>query len=111
MQLGPRLIHPSLQYLSPLLMTFTNSLDQDLDHLNIDPYYGFKSFDTLIVFLKFFLKKLILKKVSRRQQNHENLPSMRRANLLKGQANSHFPDCSSRSSLICDYLVVGAFPV
>ena len=31
---------------------------------------------TLLVFVKEFLKKLILKKVSRKQQRHEKLPSM-----------------------------------
>ena len=36
--------------------------------------------DTLIVFLKEFLKKSILKKVSRQQQMHGKLPSMQRIN-------------------------------
>ena len=46
-------------------------------------------FDTLIVFLNNFLKKLILKKFNRRQddEKHEKLPSMQR---VKGVAISLF---------------------
>ena len=48
-------------------MIFANSLDPDQDRQNLD----FKPFDNLILFLKDFLEKLILKKISRRQQKHE----------------------------------------
>ena len=58
-----------------------------------------KSFNTLTVFLKEFFEKLILKKVSRRQQKHEQLPSMQTVNpLYSGNpltstfANSEDPD-------------------
>ena len=39
---------------------------------------GSKLFDTLIVFLKEFFEKSNLKKVSRRQQKHENYPACKR---------------------------------
>ena len=48
---------------------------------NILEQNGSKLFDTLIVLLKFFLKKLILKKMSKRLQKHEKLPSMQ---IVKG---------------------------
>ena len=57
--------------LSCLLITLANSSDSDQDDRS-----GSKSFDSLIVSLKDFLKndlKLILKKVSRLQK-HENYP-------------------------------------
>ena len=49
-----------------LLITFANTLDPDRHRQNIFPVRsGSKLFDALIVFLKEFLKKLQLKKVSR----------------------------------------------
>ena len=39
---------------------------------------GSKLFDTLIVFLKEFFEKVNFKKISRRHQKHEKLPSMQR---------------------------------
>ena len=40
--------------------------------------FGSKPFETLLVILKEFLKKIIFKKVSRQQQQHEKLPAMQR---------------------------------
>ena len=67
-----------------LLKTFANSLNPDQDS-PVGPDLDPNHFDTLmIVFLKdFFGKKLILKKVSRQQQQkHEKLHSNQRVNLL-----------------------------
>ena len=47
-----------------------------------------KLFDTLIVFLNFFLENFNFEKVSRRQQKHEKLPSMQRL-LKKEKKNSY----------------------
>ena len=47
--------------------TFVNNLDPDREQQNV-------------ISEIFFLKRLILKKVSRRQQRHEILPSMQRDN-------------------------------
>ena len=66
-----------------LLITFANILDPDQDRQNGS---GSKPFDNLMLFLKDFFKKLILKKVSRRQQKHEKLPSMQRVNANKGKS-------------------------
>ena len=50
-----------------LLITFANSLDPDRAWQNIT-WSGSKLFDTLVVFLKDFLKKNMLKKKSRWQK-------------------------------------------
>ena len=58
---------------SCLLITFENSFNPDQDSQN-----GSQSVDAQIVLILNFSEKLILKKVSRRQQMHEELPSMQR---------------------------------
>ena len=57
------------------LMTFANSLDPDHNQQNHES----KPFDTLNVYLKEFFETILEKKVSRRPQKHEKLPSMKRA--------------------------------
>ena len=61
-------IHNSFRLLSYLLMYFGSSYWKQYG-----PRSGSKPFDTLIEFL---FKMSILKKVSRRQQTYEKLPSM-----------------------------------
>ena len=71
-----------------VLELFKNILEQN----------GSKLFDTLIVLLKEFLKKLILKHISRRQQKHKKLPSMQRvkglpaSTLILSSTNINFWD-------------------
>ena len=56
-----------------------------LTQIKTDSLNGANPLDSLGVFLKdHILKKLILKKVSRRQKKHEKLPSMQRAKAYNG---------------------------
>ena len=65
-----------------MLITFANSLDSDQDRQNVGPDLDLNRL-TLCdsVPERFFLKKIILKKVSRQQQKHEKLPNMQRVKL------------------------------
>ena len=49
---------------------------------------GSKLFDILMVFLKLFLKRLILKKISRRQKSMENYPVCNEFNMSSGGEKS-----------------------
>ena len=60
-----------------MLITFANTLDLDQDRQNVGPDL-YPNYMRLLMFLKEFLKRLILKKVSRQQHKHEKLPSMQR---------------------------------
>ena len=62
-----------------LLITFANSLDPDQDRQNVGP-----DLYPNCLCRTHFLKKLILKKFSRRQGKHEQLTSMQRAEHLSG---------------------------
>ena len=55
------------------LITIANSLDPDQARQNVRPDQYLNCL-TLMVFLKEFLKKSILKKISRRQKKHERFP-------------------------------------
>ena len=68
----------TIVYLWSLQTVWTQiSVDQDHDQQNVSPDLDPNhTYDTLRVFLKEFLKKSVLKKVSRRQQKHEKLPIM-----------------------------------
>ena len=61
------------------LISSANSLDPDQDRHSLGTDLN-QNCLTLIVTLKEFVEKLILKKVSRSQQNHEKLTSMQRVN-------------------------------
>ena len=64
---------PASQILCCLHITVANSFTKDW------PRSRSKLFDTLMVFLKDFLKKLIVKKISR-QQSHANYPACKELN-------------------------------
>ena len=66
-----------LRYLS-----LANGLDPDQDRQNVGHDLEQIRIESLIVFLKD--RKLSLKKVSRRQHQHEKLPSMQRAKAYNG---------------------------
>ena len=51
-----------------LLITFANSLELDQARQNVGPDQDPNCFDTLMVFLKEFLKKVDFEKISRRQK-------------------------------------------
>ena len=63
------------------------------DHLckQFGPRSGSKLYDTLIVFLKDFMKKVNIPQVSTQQQKHEKLTSMQRVN----KHLSFYPSCKS----------------
>ena len=63
-----------------LLIFFANSLDPDQDQQNVGPDLDPNCLSDSVQ-KKFFLKNLILKKVSRQQQKHEKLPSMQRVDI------------------------------
>ena len=64
-----------------VLITFANSLDQNQDRQNVSLDLELNSLTLLQCSWKNFLNKSILKKVSRRQQKYELLPSMQRDDL------------------------------
>ena len=64
--------------LSMIIIVATFVLCKCFRTQNIGPDLDPNRLTLLIVFLKDFFKKLILRKVSRRQQKHEILPSMQR---------------------------------
>ena len=83
-----------------LLKTFANSLELDQDRQNIDPDLDPSCFTT-IVLMKDFWKKLILKKISRRQPSMQSEPYFNREKLHQsmrpsqgfweqGENNIHF---------------------
>ena len=74
-----RQVPVNLMEICRLLITFANSLDQYQDQQNVGP-----DLDPNCLCRTHFLKKLILKKVSRRQGKHKKLPSMQRAEHLSG---------------------------
>ena len=79
-----------------LLTTIANSLDPDQDPENVGP-----DLDPNCLSLTHFLKKLILKKVSRRQGKHEKIPSMQRAEHLSdfNQRVFSFKKCVKTATL------------
>ena len=54
--------------------TFANSLDPDQARQNVGPDLDPKLFDTLMVFLKEFFKKVDFEKKSADDKNHAKLP-------------------------------------
>ena len=66
---------------------------------------GPKLFDSLIVFLKEFLKKIILKKVSRQQQKHEKLPSLQNSFIMRWQHFEEATKSCTSALVILIYLV------
>ena len=68
--------------ISPLLVTFANSLDPDVDRKSVGPDLDPNCLR--LRFLKKKLKKFILKKVSRQQQIVKNYPACNKLNKRQG---------------------------
>ena len=72
--MGPKESNHASSNFSRLLITFANSLGPDQDRQNVSPDLDPNCLTLIVLLKEFFLKKLTLKKVSRRQQKYEKLP-------------------------------------
>ena len=66
-------------------MNFAISLEPDQAHQNVGSDLDLSCFDTVMVFLKDFLTKFILEKISRQSKMHAKLPSMQRVDMPKNK--------------------------
>ena len=83
----------TLNLLVSSVVTFANSLNPDQDRQNVGPDLHPNHLPLLWYFRNNFLKKLILKKISRQKQKLEKLSSKQRANGMGVSEVAYFLTC------------------